>query len=75
MNYLMYAEVLEGGWWKFSDDLGFLISQWCNGGKRIFEVGELTQEEFDKWEKPRYPKVKSIFEVVYKEGNLLHEKE
>jgi hypothetical protein len=75
MNYLMYAEVLEGAFWKVSTDLQKLKGEW-SFTKRIFEVNDdLTEEEISNWERPRYPKAASVYALVYKEGELLHEKE
>jgi hypothetical protein len=74
MTYLGYFEVLEGSGWQLSDDLKHLKSQWCFT-MRIFETPELTQEDLDDMPKPRYPKIKSMYKLIYSEGNLMHEKE
>lgn len=74
MNYLAYYEVLESSGFSISDDLEKLKGQWCFA-VRIFEIpDELTMEEFNSWEKPRFPKVKEQFKQVYSQGNLIHEK-
>ena len=74
-TYLGYFEVLEGSGWKLSNDLEFLKGQWCFN-MRIFETDELTQEDLDNIPKPRYPKIASLFDLIYSEGgSLIHEKE
>lgn len=76
MNYLMYAEVLEGAWFKISDNLQELKDTWQNGGKRIWEVGDLTQEQFNTWEKPRFPKVVGAgFKLIFADRELMWEKD
>jgi hypothetical protein len=71
----MYSEILEGAGWKISENLETLKSEWCNGGKRIFDAPYLSPEDFSKIEKPRYPKIKEKYKLVFSEGNLLHEQE
>ena len=74
MKYLGYAEVIEGGCFKLADTLEELKGAW-RFSMRIFETPNLTQEIFDKLEKPRYPKIAGKYKLVHSEGSLIHEKE
>jgi hypothetical protein len=74
MKYLGYAEVIEGGSWKLSKNLEELKGAWCFS-MRIFETPDLTQNELEKIQKPRYPKIASKYKLVYSEGSLMHEKD
>ena len=67
MNYLAYYEVIEGSWFDISHDIDKLKSTWCLTVK-IFEVPfYFTREDLDKIEKPRYPKIKEMYNLVYSE--------
>jgi len=74
-NYLAYGEVAEGSGWANNQDLEFLKNQWCFA-MRIFEVPEnFNMDEFNKLEKPRYPKIKDLYPLVHKDNSLIHESE
>ena len=73
MNYLAYYEILESSGFYISDDLEELKGEWCFA-MRIFEVPEeLTLDEFNKLEKPRFKKAKDNYKQIYSEGSLMHE--
>ena len=75
MNYIAYYETIESSGFHISNDLDKLKGEWCFS-MRIFEVPDaFTQDEFSKWEKPRFPKVKNTFKQIYSEGHLMHETE
>lgn len=77
-TYLGYFEVLEGSAFKVSDNLQELKDEWCFT-RRIYLVPDKTQAEFgpefSTWEKPRFDRVKTTFELIHKEGDLMHETE
>ena len=75
MNYLAYYEVLGSSGFYISNDLDKLKGEWCFA-MRIFEVpDELTLDEFNKLEKPRFQKAKQLYKQIYTEGGLIHETE
>ena len=75
MNYLAYYEILESSGFYISNDLAKLKGEWCFA-MRIFEVpDELTLDEFNKLEKPRFKKAKQLYKQIHNEGVLMHETE
>lgn len=56
------------------DTLEEAKSEW-SFTKRVFETGDLTQEEFDKMPKPRYQQIKQRCKLIFADQPLLHEKE
>ena len=73
MNYLAYYEIPESSGFCISNDIDKLKNEWCFA-MRIFAVpDELTIDEFNKLEKPRFQKAKQIYKQIYKEGVLMHE--
>ena len=74
MAYLGYFEVIESSGWQLADDIQTLKQQWAFT-YRIFNVGNMTQQQLDNMPKPRYPKIVAKYPLVYSKGNLMHEKE
>jgi len=73
-TYLGYYESLEASGFKLFNSLEKAKEPWCFN-MRIFEAPGLIQQELNSMEKPRYPKIKEKYKLVYSEGNLFHEKE
>lgn len=71
-TYLGYYESLEASGFKLFNSLKEAKKPWCFN-MRIFEVPGLTQKELNSIEKPRYPKIKKKYKLIYSEGNLFHE--
>lgn len=71
MKYLGYFEVIESSGWVLSDSIDDLKGNWCFS-MRIFDVGDMTKEELDKIESPKFNRIFCKYDCVYSEGSLMH---
>jgi len=73
--YLSYFEVLEAGAWKLGGDLKVLKNIWCFTNT-IFDVGDMTREEFDSLESPLFDYIYDKYPIIFQEGSnkWIHQK-